>query len=266
MVCCDFFVVDEFPGSVWDVNVSLAMSHPWVGDVVVKLQSPSGTVSTVQNRAGYDEFGDDGLGCCGNEAGWSGDLIVYDEQTGGPPAEEMGASLSDLQSVCADDGVCAHTPEADSGPGTGLDVDFDGESYAGTWQLCVGDAAAEEVGTWTEAGLTVAIDRSIPCQCGGAFHGGDRVRLIATVAGGPPLGTEGEVMCAREVPGFELLVSWDGFSDGHDGAPGCECPSGTLPVGTTSGFYVGCDEVEAAVLFADGFETGNTLRWSSSNG
>lgn len=287
MRCCLQPVDVTVPGIVSDVNLSLGVTHTWVGDLVVKLKSPTGTVSTVLSRPGFVEGVDDGSGCCGDNSNWANASILFDEQSGGPSAEQLGVSpaLGADQNVCDDDGACARTPASDSGPGSGLDVDFDGEEYAGDWQICIGDASANDVGSWSSYELTVRIGREVSCNCGAKYRGGDRVRYLGSVAapqgtgldtnrvgnstatadggGGLTIGTEGEVMCATASGSPEFLVSWDGFTGGHDSNGFCECPTGTLPIGTTSGWYVSCFDFVRILPFHEDFETGDTRRWSA---
>lgn len=261
MLCCPVDVTNLFPGTIEDVNVSLAITHLWLGDLVVKLKSPTGTVSTVLSRPGVDEPTDEN-GYVGSDADWDGDMILFDEQSGGPSTELMGTFGNP---VCGGRvGDCEYTPDQGAGQGAGLDVDFDGESYAGLWDLCVGDADQIVEGTWNDFELSFEIDRSIPCVCANKFRGGDRVRYTGSDGADPANGTEGEVMCGQTEFGSDpILVAWDGFV-GHDGAGVCACPTGSMA--TSNGRYVECDQLEFVLPFKDDFETGNFIRWSAVQG
>ena len=52
------------------ITLNVAQSHTWVGDLVIKLQTPSGTIQGVMSRPGAVEALDDGIsaGGAGNNA------------------------------------------------------------------------------------------------------------------------------------------------------------------------------------------------------
>ena len=62
MACLDVTGVDT---TITDLNVEVGITHTWVGDLVIKLVSPSAEVLTLMSRPGFDEGVDDGSGCCG---------------------------------------------------------------------------------------------------------------------------------------------------------------------------------------------------------
>lgn len=138
---------------------SLGLVHGWVGDLVVKVVSPAGTVLTLLSRPGYNEPNDDGNGCCGDDSD-----LLYDNATGAgaisfsdlaaTSAELLGAGLAGSGKACLDDGVCAYLPAPGKGPGLALS-DFYGENAVGTWQVCVGDAGSSFVGTYHQVTLSL---------------------------------------------------------------------------------------------------------------
>lgn len=145
-------------GTVTDVEVSMGVDHTWVGDLTVKLVSPSGTVSTLQSRAGADEMVDDGSGPVGTNADLVATAPVNYLNGAATSAEDMGAAGS---VICQDDGICDYFPFPDAGPGTDLD-DFDGEEGGGDWMLCVGDGAGADVGQICSAALTIQTAPAVP--------------------------------------------------------------------------------------------------------
>jgi subtilisin-like proprotein convertase family protein len=157
MACCTITASDFGSGTtITDVDALVSVQNTWVGDVVIKVVSPQGTITSVQSRAGFAEPADDGEGCCGNSADWLGDTITYDDDGGDPSAEDMGAAGSP---ICnggggGGNGVCAHTPFPDAAPGTNL-ADFDGENLVGSWQVCVGDSAAGDPTSFVDAAITL---------------------------------------------------------------------------------------------------------------
>jgi hypothetical protein len=83
------------------------------------------------------------------------------------------------------------------------------------------------------------------CYCTGyGYDVGDRVELLVNNPDGHPTlfaGMTGTVIC--DALGYPpVLVSWDGWQEGHDGNGYCECPPTALP--DTSGWYVECDHIQ----------------------
>lgn len=137
--------------TVTDVDVQLSANHTWAGDMTVKVVNPSATTTvTLMSRPGLVETGDDGTGCCGNDADMvSTSLITFDDDGGGTSAESLGVALT---IVCQDDGICNYVPNAGAAaPGT-LSA-FDGQNGAGNWQVCVGDSASLDTGDLCSAAL-----------------------------------------------------------------------------------------------------------------
>jgi subtilisin-like proprotein convertase family protein len=158
MTCVSLSVGSVGADLVSEVEVgSLGLVHGWVGDLVVKLVSPAGTVLTLLSRPGYNEPQDDGNGCCGEDSD-----LAYEGATGAgalsfsdlaaTSAELLGAGLSGSGKACLDDGVCALLPSPGKGPGLALS-DFYGENAVGTWQVCVGDAGSSFAGTFQQVTL-----------------------------------------------------------------------------------------------------------------
>jgi len=263
MACCERSLGTSHPLSIDDLEVTAALDHSWLGDLVVKIRSPEGTITTLQSRAGFDDVTDIGTGGPGSSA----DLVAAHDVTWGdgkgwPSAETMGSGLTAVEAACRDNGICDYSTAPDSAAGQPLDVAFDGETYDGTWTFCVGDAGEGDVGTLLNIQIFARTNRRIPCTCSGRFRGGDTVLYspINTV-GGPSPGTKGEVMCGTTQLGPRILVDWNGFGGGHDGEGDCDCPHGVIPFGATSGYWVECSELVRDLPFKDDFEGGNTNRW-----
>ncbi len=124
-------------GSVEHLVVGLNVDHTWVGDLVVELESPSGTVIALVSRAGLDEI----QPFCGSD-------------------ECCGASNQGLD-VTFDDGGVASIESPPPGPfaivgefrpdagATGLSAAlgaFSGEGECGTWLLRVHDGSELDTG------------------------------------------------------------------------------------------------------------------------
>jgi cysteine-rich repeat protein len=141
-------------GSVRRVEVAVAIQHVFLGDLIVKVESPTGRVLTLMNRPGVDEPQDQAY----EPSGHNTDLVATHPITfrddASHAAEDMGSRLSNTQAACRDDGRCAYVPSPGAGPGTDL-TDFIGELAAGDWRVCVGDGDNFDAGTLELARLTI---------------------------------------------------------------------------------------------------------------
>jgi subtilisin-like proprotein convertase family protein len=105
---------------IGDVNIGVAITHTWIGDLFFSVEHPDGTVVTLWDRA------------CGSEDNM--DVLMDDD----------GDVL-----VCAIPTVGTYTPV--SADGTPLDV-LNGKSAFGDWTFFVSDNAGGDLGTldtWT---------------------------------------------------------------------------------------------------------------------
>ena len=64
-------------GIINNVSVRVSASHTWVGDLVIKLQQPGGSLITLISRAGAGETIDNGTGGVGSSA----NLIIANQIT-----------------------------------------------------------------------------------------------------------------------------------------------------------------------------------------
>ncbi len=151
MACVNLMVQEDGAGfnTFVDASVRLGIEHKALGNLVIKLQAPSGDTLTLLNRAGFAEAADDGAG---DEPGTSFGLvatskITFIETQGKTSAEEMGATLMNVgDAACLDDGICEYFPS----PGAatpGLFSDLVGQSTIGNWVVCVGDASSDLEGS-----------------------------------------------------------------------------------------------------------------------
>ncbi len=151
-------------GDVLDIDVAITMEHTWIGDVVVKLVSPAGTVNTLMSRPGEAEPADDGVS---GGFGDSSDMVVgfpltYSTTNGLVDAETMGSTILDAGVVCMDDSECMFTPNTGAGPGGPTNSFFAGEEGSGDWQVCVGDRANLDSGNLGSTILTLTQDGPPP--------------------------------------------------------------------------------------------------------
>lgn len=115
---------------VHDLDVSITITHPWVGDLAVSLKSPAGTTVTLVDRPGR---AGSGYGCSG----------------------------SNIQAVLDDDAAtfihneCAPTTPTIDGrfkPNNPLAA-FNGENAQGVWEIRVSDRASGLTGTFNSWGM-----------------------------------------------------------------------------------------------------------------
>lgn len=141
-------------GIIQDVNVQVALTHTWVGDVVIKVVSPSNEVLTLLSRPGLVEAADDGEGCCGDSSNLAMTSPILFDDSATISAENMGSTLDSSGVICQDDGECTFIPAPGAGPGTSL-AQFIGQDAAGTWQVCVGDSAGGDTGDFDSFQLQI---------------------------------------------------------------------------------------------------------------
>jgi subtilisin-like proprotein convertase family protein len=145
MACASISVatVAGCPQTITSLNLVLGMNHTWVGDLVIKLVSPAGTTVTLMSRPGLAETADDGTGAPGNNADLVNASPITFIQGATTSAESMGSSGL---VVCQGDGICQYAPNNGAAPAGNLTT-FNGQTAAGTWKLCVGDAAPSDTGS-----------------------------------------------------------------------------------------------------------------------
>jgi subtilisin-like proprotein convertase family protein len=143
--------VPALPGTITDVNVTIAMSHTYIGDLTIKLVSPAGTEITLLNRPGFSGP-DDGTGTGGDGSDLSVAIpITFDDQAPSDiphDAEEMGVGLSDSEIVGTHGTPTVYVPDADPSPPAPFDTlsVYNGETTLGDWTLYIGDSATETSG------------------------------------------------------------------------------------------------------------------------
>ncbi len=120
-------VTDSFP--LTDLNVDVDITHTWVGDLTITLESPAGTTA-----------------------------LIFDGPTDGCNGDDMAITFDDesANSLSCEPGPPAF-PLADYIPSNALDV-FDGEDTVGDWILTVADNVGADTGTLNSWGFTYSYD------------------------------------------------------------------------------------------------------------
>ncbi|MEZ4778868.1 MAG: proprotein convertase P-domain-containing protein [Flavobacteriaceae bacterium] len=108
-------VTDDFV--INDLDVDLDISHTWVGDIIVEIQSPAGTSVTIVDQPGSPVTVD---GCPGQNM-----VVTLDDEATLPIEDECGAGVPSISGTFT--------------PNNPLSA-FDGESTLGTWTITVTDA------------------------------------------------------------------------------------------------------------------------------
>jgi hypothetical protein len=154
MRCHAFEVADDGADVVTGAELSIGIAHSFIGDLVIKVQSPALELLTVLNRPGYAETTDSGVGGPGDDAVLLGVVPIRFADEAPFAAELMGSNLPAKQAVCIGDLECDFRPSPGMGPGSNF-AGFKGSKAAGTWQVCVGDAGKGHVGDLNSIVLTI---------------------------------------------------------------------------------------------------------------
>jgi Regulatory P domain of the subtilisin-like proprotein convertases and other proteases len=186
------------------IFLDVDLRHTWVGDLTIKLRSPSGTILTVLNRPGSNAP-DNGGGAVGDDSNWDGVLTFRDG--GGPEAETMGSGLGSEQVVCQDNGICVYDPSPDTAvqPPSSF-ANFNGEPVAGNWTLCIGDSTFGDEGFLRSWSLKFPIPFA-PTAAGATVSG----RLMTT-SGAP---VRGGIIKMTNSAGVEKIARSNPFGYFH---------------------------------------------------
>jgi cysteine-rich repeat protein len=146
MRCINLAVGSKADGLVDSVKVLLALNHTFVGDLVLKLVSPSNTVVTLMSRPGVAEPTDDGVSSGGDSSNVAVGFPLSFVDGGPKSAEDMGNTLPNADVVCEDDAACVYAPAAGAAT-AGTLAAFVGQAAVGTWRVCVGDGLTGDAGS-----------------------------------------------------------------------------------------------------------------------
>ncbi|WP_339611023.1 M36 family metallopeptidase, partial [uncultured Planktosalinus sp.] len=121
--------------SITDLNVDVNVSHNWVGDIIVTIESPAGTTATIIDRPGYTGSG---FGCDENDI-----IATLDDDATDSVENECEAAVPTINGTFI--------------PNNPLSV-FNGENVTGDWIITVSDNASADTGTLNEWALHFSYD------------------------------------------------------------------------------------------------------------
>ncbi len=159
---CQSIVVPPAAGTIADLDVQTAITHTWVGDLTIRLQSPGGASTLMlMNRPGRTGTG------FGRSADFASTtpITFNDAAPSGRSAETIGENPAAtacpgtlvVGAGCGPDNYIPAPDAADTpiaGLGTNL-AQFNGQPASGTWTLCVADSAGGDTGTLTSWSMLV---------------------------------------------------------------------------------------------------------------
>lgn len=127
------------------MTVTLALSHTWIGDLLITLESPAGTIITLMDRPGTLNTG---LGSpFGSPDNFSVDFpVTFDDASPNDP-EDMGPGVT----TGSPDTYFVHA---------GALSDFAGENTQGDWLLSIHDKAGGDTGllsSWSIQGNRISV-------------------------------------------------------------------------------------------------------------
>ncbi len=132
--------VSGFNGTVFDVNVSLDMSHTFVGDLIFTLTNPDNTAVVIVDRPGVPAKT---YGCSGNDI-----LALLNDGAALPVENQCAGSVPTINGAFS--------------PNNALSS-FNGQAANGAWTLQVQDAyTSEDAGTLNSWSVEICTDASAP--------------------------------------------------------------------------------------------------------
>jgi uncharacterized repeat protein (TIGR01451 family) len=243
-------VVSGMPGPITSLQVQVATTHTWVGDLVYTLTSPGGTTITLLDRPGVPA----------STFGCSNDNVNVTFQDGAPNPE----------AIC--DAVGTVWPVTLAAPVTALAA-LNGQNGNGTWTLNVSDLAGGDTGTLTNWQLIIApapVSTCTICPSNADLSitltdtpdpvtAGNTLTYVATATNNGPAAAA-DVAIAMPAPANTTLVSATASAGGTCVATTCTFAGPTASGATRSVTYV----VTVAASAASGSTLSATATASST--
>lgn len=125
--------------SITDLDINLTITHTWVGDLKVTIESPAGTTALIVDRPGGTGTG---VGCSGDNI-----LATLDDEAATPVENQCAGSVPTINGSFI--------------PNNPLSI-FDGENTMGIWKLTVSDNAGSDTGTINSWGIDYDYEVTAP--------------------------------------------------------------------------------------------------------
>ncbi|AKT41886.1 uncharacterized protein CMC5_061070 [Chondromyces crocatus] len=154
MVCVPIAVTTASDALVRQVELSVGIQHPYLGDLVIKVASPDETVLTVMSRPGVNDPEDSSFGSNGDSSNLEAAHPIRFADGEARSAQTMGSSIGGGSVVCKDDNRCDYAPAPERGPGTAFS-DFHGKPATGSWRVCVADGDTNDSGSIDMVSLSI---------------------------------------------------------------------------------------------------------------
>lgn len=136
-------------GTITDISIDVGISHSFIGDLKIMIESPEGDFLGLMSRPGIDERGD-GSGCCGIGSNWLGTTETW-SIAGSVDPESMNSALLGIGTPWA---ASPQSMVATYGSLNSMS-DLLGSKANGTWTLYVSDAAIVDTGTLNSWALNI---------------------------------------------------------------------------------------------------------------
>jgi subtilisin-like proprotein convertase family protein len=144
-------------GALTDLNVSLNVTHTFVGDLAFTLTHvDTGTSARFVDRPGVPVLGQ--FGCSGNDID-----ATLDDEAASPVESECAPSVPTISGSFVPNVLLAA---------------FDGEDLSGTWQLNVSDNAGQDLGTLNEWCLAPVLPQVVDADGDGVADDQDNCTLV----------------------------------------------------------------------------------------
>ena len=140
-------------GAISDLEVEVAIDHTWVGDLIITLEGPDGTIITLMDRPGRDGAG------FGDSSNLSPSFPIRFVDGAALAAEDAGIPCENDDVI----GVACDVPPIYD-PDESLLAAFAGDEIFGNWRLQITDNAGGDTGTFVSWTLhaTVGNGEDIP--------------------------------------------------------------------------------------------------------
>jgi subtilisin-like proprotein convertase family protein len=182
--------VSGVTGSITSVEVSLDISHTFVGDLRVQLQGPGGTTADLSIRPRTTGTGCTTTGAQTNNTGTDlAGVYTFTDAAAQSIFDAVAASPTTLAAGAYKAASCG-------GTAVSLNSIFAAENPNGVWTLSITDNAAGDTGTLRNWSITINGGSAPPCSLVGACCVGSTCSIVASSTACSGAFTPGTTTCA----------------------------------------------------------------------